>query len=229
MMLRYQSRRHQYLMDESEQALSDAAASSRLRDARIAKQILGDSNIHRLWESRHADLVMPVAETGRRATQIFALRDIELRLLHRRALITHIRKHRIVGEKRDRLFSVFYGPTDTNNAILKEHRQYTLSVSSRVSADHLIDVMCDSVSNRLLKEYEGIYSKYFELYCFVAGCDDVALKDASKLEMLGLRRRAMRMIKRIHSEQPDGGHSSFERQALLARSGRYPIRNYMVT
>jgi len=228
-MLRYQSRRHRYLMDESEQALSDAAAGSRWRDARIAKQILDDSRIHRLWESRHADLVLPVAETSRRATQIFALRDIEVRLLHRRALIRHIRKHRIVGEERDRLFSIFYGPMDTNNAILAEHRQYTLSVSSRVSTDHLIDVMCDSVSNRLLKEYEFIYSKYFELYCFVAGCEDAATKDVSKPEMLGLRRRAMNMIKRIHSERPDGGNSSFERQALLARSGRYPIRDYMVT
>jgi hypothetical protein len=216
-------------MDESEQALSDAALGGRRRDARIARQILDDSKIHGLWESRHADLVLPVAETGRRATQIIALRDIEVRLLHRRALIRHIRKHRIVGEERDRLFSIFYGPMDTNNAILAEHRQYTLSVSSRVSTDHLIDVMCDSVSNRLLKEYEFIYSKYFELYCFVAGCEDIATKDACKPEMLGLRRRAMNMIKRIHSERPDDSNSSFERQALLARSGRYPIRDYMVT
>lgn len=228
-MLRYQSRRHRYLMDESEQALSDAAAGSRLRDARIARQILGDSKTHRLWESRHADLVLPVAETSRRETQIFALRDAEVKLLHRRALIRHIRKHRVVGENRDKLFSVFYGPVDGKNAILAEHRQYTISVSSRVSTDHLIDVMGDSVSNTLLREYDRIYSKYFESYCFVAACDDVAMRNACRPEMLSLRRRAMRMIKRIHSERPDGGKSSFERQALLARSGRYPIRNYMVT
>jgi len=43
-----------------------------------------------------------------------------------------------------------------------------------------------------------------------------------------LRRRALQMIKRIHSERPDNCHSSFERQALLARSGRYPIVDYMV-
>lgn len=227
-MLRYQSRRHRYLMDESEQALSHAADGRSGRDARIAREILGDSRIHRLWESRHADLVLPVAEQNRRAPQIFSLRDIEVKLLHRRSLIRHIRKNHIVGKKRDKLFSVFYGPKDTNDAILKEHRQYTLAVSSRVSADHLIDVMCDPVSEKLLRIYESVYSRYFAYYCFVVCCDDSAIADAAKIEMMGLRRQAMQLIKRIHKERPESGHSSFERQALLARSGRYPIVDYMV-
>jgi len=227
-MLRYQSRRHRYLMDESEQALSNAVDGDRERDARIAGRILGDSKTYRLWESRHADLVMPVAQHSRRAGQIFRLRDVELKLLHRRALIRSIRRQGIVGAERDRLFSVFYGPRDTYDAILAEHRQYTLAVSSRVSADHLIDVMQDPVSVRLLREYEDIYSRYFDLYCTTVTCDDTALADATRLELVILRRRAMRMIKRIHSERPEGGHSSFERQALLARSGRYPIKDYLV-
>ena len=150
-MLRYQSRRHRYLMDESEQALADAAEKRRGRDARIARQILGDSKIHRLWESRHADLVMPVAKQSKRAPQIFGLRDIEVKLLHRRALVRYLREHHVVGDERARLFSVFYGPTDTNDAILKEHRQYTLAVSSRVSVDHLINVMHDPLSSKLLE------------------------------------------------------------------------------
>ena len=227
-MLRYQSRRHRYLMDESEQALSDAAESRCGRDARIARQILGDSKIHRLWESRHADLVMPVAEQSKRAPQIYKLRDIEVKLLHRRSLIRHIRKHGVTGKKRDRLFSIFYGPTDTTDAILKEHKQYTLAVSSRVSTDHLINVMHDPVSVKLLRQYESVYSRYFEYYCFVNCTDDAVLADAAKVEMIGLRRQAMQLIKRIHSERPEDGHSSFEREALLARSGRYPIVDYMV-
>jgi len=227
-MLRYQSRRHRYLMDESEQALSDAAAGGCQRDTRIARQILGDPRIHRLWESRHADLVLPVSKHSLRNAQIFALRDIEVNLLHRRALISCIRKQRIVGKERDKLFSVFYGPRDTRDAILTEHRQYTLAVSSRVSTDHLINVMHDPVSVKLLHEYKNIYSTYFELYCFVVSCDDTITADATRLELAVLRRRAMQMIKRIHSERPEGGHSSFEREALLARSGRYPIQDYMV-
>ena len=227
-MLRYQSRRHRLLMNESEQALSDAADGGRPRDARIAQQTLNDSRLHRLWESRHADLVLPVAENTRRTGQIFKLRDIEVKLVHRRALIGCIRNQRIVGEERDRLFSVFYGPKDTRNAILTEHRQYSLAVSSRVSTDHLIDVMHDSVSGRLLREYKAVYSKYFELYCVTVSCEDKTMADATRLEMAVLRRRVMQMIKRIHTEKPDSSRSSFEQQALLARSGRYPIRDYMV-
>ena len=227
-MLRYQSRRHRLLMNESEQALSDAADGGRPRDARIAQQTLNDSRLHRLWESRHADLVLPVAENTRRTGQIFKLRDIEVKLVHRRALIGCIRNQRIVGEERDRLFSVFYGPKDTRNAILTEHRQYSLAVSSRVSTDHLIDVMHDSVSVKLLREYKTVYSKYFELYCVTVSCEDKTMADATRLEMAVLRRRSMQMINRIHTEKPDSSRSSFEQQALLARSGRYPIRDYMV-
>jgi hypothetical protein len=227
-MMRYQSRRHRYLMDESEHALADAAEGGRRRDTRIARQILGDAKIHRLWESRHADLVMPVAKESRRDAQIFGLRDIEVKLLHRRALITCIREQGIVGTERDNLFSVFYGPRDNRNAVLAEHRQYTLAVSSRVSTDHLINLMHDPVSASLLRDYKAVYSQYFELYCFSVNCEDSATVDAIRLELAILRRRAMQMIKRIHSERPARGHSSFEREALLARSGRYPIQEYMV-
>ena len=59
-------------MDESEQALSDAVDGGSQRESRIARHILGDSKSHRLWESRHANLVLPVAEQNRRAPQIFA-------------------------------------------------------------------------------------------------------------------------------------------------------------
>ena len=227
-MLRYQSRRHQRLMDESERALSDEAEYGRRRESRIARDLIGDSQNFRLWESRHADLILPLSEQSRRTPQIFALRDLEVRLLHKRALIRHIRFHGLVGEERDRLFSVFYGPRETTNAILAEHRQYTLAVSSRVSADHLMGVMEDSVSFSLLREYERVYTEYFELYCFIVACDDEETVEAAKPLMLDLRRRAFNLIKRIHTEKPAGDTPSIERQALLARSGRYPVRNYMV-
>ena len=227
-MLRYQSRRHRYLMDESELALSDAANGARRREARIARQVLSDSKIYRIWESRHADLILDVAEHTRRSPQVFAMRDIEVRLLHRRALIRHIRKHRIVGVEREKLFSLFYGPRALSDAILTEHRQYMLAVSSRVSTDHLIDVMRDSMSWALLNHYEDIYSRYFELYCFIVNCEDEATVNAIKPMMLEMRRSALRLIKQIHTVPPDKGHFGFDRQRLLARTGRYPMLNYMV-
>jgi len=227
-MLRFRSRRHRWLMDESQQALADAAKGEDQSEGRIARQVLSDPKIHRLWESRHADLVCFAAEQSKRAGQIFAFRDIEVRLLHRRALIKHIREHHIVGKERDKLFTLFYGPMDTTNAILVEHRQYMLAVSSWVSADHLIDLMRDPVSVRLLREYESIYSAYFGTYCYVANCGSAVMANMMKPEMYDLRKRVVRMIKLIQSEQPDSrDHSNFERQALLAQTGRYPILEYM--
>ncbi|MFQ5983780.1 MAG: hypothetical protein ACE5KS_10465, partial [Woeseiaceae bacterium] len=76
--------------------------------------------------------------------------------------------------------------------------------------------------------YEQVFAEYFDLYCFVASCDDSAEADAAKLLMLDARRRARLVRQRIYSEQPDRSYPNFEHQALLARSGRYPIVNYMV-
>ena len=227
-MLRYQSRRHKALMDESEQALWTAAERNSGTDARIAKQILNDAKVHGLWEARHAELVLPVAEHNSRVPQVLALRDLEVRLVHRRALIDHLREHKIKSQERERLFRVFYGPRDFHDAVLAEHRQYMLAVSSRVSTDHLIDVMCDPTSRQLVRRYEELYAQYFNLYCYVVSTEDQASADATKLLMTHARRKAERVRGQIQRIRPSNRAADFERQALLARSGRYPILNYMV-
>ncbi len=227
-MLRYQSRRHQRLMDESEQALWDMADTSRNRAGRIVHHVLNDANAHRMWESRHAELVRPVAEQGKRTPQVVALRAIEVSLVHRRAFIDHVRRNKVVAKERDKLFTTFYGPRDVTDAIVTEHKQYMLAVSSRVSADHLINVMCDPISSRLIKLYESVYAEYFDLYCYVSACEDSAAADAARLLMLDARKQAKLLRERIYAAQPDKRFADFDRQALLARSGRYPILDYMV-
>ena len=227
-MFRYQSKRHRLLMDESEQALADAACSRRPRISRIARDVVSDNQVYRVWESRHAELIGPVAEQRRRTNQVFSLRDLEVRLLHRRALIRSIRRLGLVGKDRDRLLAAFYGPRDTQDAILAEHRQYKLAVSSRVSADHLINLMQDSVSIALLKEYQAIYSDYFEHYCLVISSGDPLIADALMPEMAFKRKRVLAMIKRLHTKKPLSGPASLNQQAALSRSGRYPIRDYLI-
>jgi hypothetical protein len=216
-------------MDESEQALWTAAEKNAGSDARIAKQILSDSKTHGLWEARHAELVRPVAEHNGRVPQVLALRDLEVRLVHRRALIDHIRERQIKGKARERLFRVFYGPRDFRDAVLAEHRQYMLAVSSRVSTDHLIDVMHDPASAQLIERYEEKYAHYFDLYCSVVGTEDEASADATKLQMTHARREAEKLRGQIQRVRPDNRAADFDRQAALARSGRYPILNYMAS
>ena len=215
-------------MSESEQALWDTASSKTNHESRIAKQVLDDSKFYRLWETRHAELVRPVAEESKPAPQVIKLRDIDVGLVHRQALIDHIRAKKIVGHERDRLFSTFYGPRATTNAILIEHKQYMLAVSSWVSSQHLLEVMHDPVSVRLTNIYKALFDKYFELYCFVNSSEDSACRDATAIMMLDARRRAQDLRKRIKSEKPGRGITDVERQALLAKSSRTPVAEYMV-
>jgi hypothetical protein len=215
-------------MDESEQALYAAAQQDSGTDSRIARQITGDAKSLGLWESLHAELVRPVAEQNGRTPQVLALRDAEVRLVHRRALIDHVRERQLRGRDRERLFQVFYGPREFQGAVLAEHRQYMLAVSSRVSTDHLIGLMSDPVSKKLLADYETLYTRYFDLYCYVVGSEDRACAEAARHLMTAARQQAERMRRRINTARPDGRAADFERQAILARSGRYPVLDYMV-
>lgn len=227
-MLRYLSRRHERLMDESEQALWDVVAAKSNRKSRIAKQILSDPKMHQLWEARHADLVRPVAERRKPVDQIHALRDIEVRLVHRRGLIEYIRKNQVRGAERDQIFAAFYGPKDIMNAVIIEHRQYMIAVSSSLSTRHLINLMSDSEGKRLLRQYESLCEKYFELYGEIVRCQDAILADAARPIMVSARERITKVRQRIKSVKPDKSYPNIDRQALLARSGRYPITDYMI-
>jgi len=227
-MQRYLSRRHKRLMDESELALLDAAGEKSHRESRIARHVLGDPKTHRIWEASHAELVRPVAEQKNRAPQVLALRGIEIRLIHKRALVDHMRAEKLREAARNQMLSALCGPTDINHAIITEHRQYMLAVSSNVSTDHLIDVMQDPIGTRLLKSYRSMYMKYFELYGYVLRSNDAELGDALRPLMRETLDQLARIRKRVASERPGKGQPNFDKQALLARSGRHPMREYMV-
>jgi hypothetical protein len=227
-MPRYLSRRHERLMDESEQALWDAATARPGQKSRIAKHVLNDVKTHRLWEARHADLVRPVAEHKNRVPQVIALRQIEVRLCHKRALIDHIRSHQLRGTARDRMFKAFYGPKDVHNAMVLEHRQYMIAMSSYVSTNHLMDVMYDPHGKHLLRQYEEHYASYFDLYGQVVRSQEAAWADAARPLMVSTGEEIAKIRKRIHLERPDKNYADFDQLALLARSGRYPMTEYMV-
>jgi len=214
-------------MEESEQALEDAADGPSVRASRIAQQVLGDARTHRMWESRHAELVRPIAEENRRAPQILQLRKLETKLLHQRSLVDYIRKNQVTGLARDRLFKAFYGPKEVTDAVIREHRQYVLAESSHFSADHLFGVMADKDSDQLLSMYESAYSSYFSLYCFFVSAHDSVIADAIGIAMKDAHDRVKRLRNRLLTQRPQTGKADFDRQAALARSGRYPVLNYV--
>lgn len=165
-------------MNESEQALLDATAANSKQNSRNANYVLSDPDTHQLWESRHAELVRPVAEQGNRAKQVLALRDIEIQLIHKRTLFNHIRKNQLRVQERAEMYSAFCAPKNLHDAILMEHRQYMLSVSCHVSTDHLITVMQDPPGKRLLEQFEMLFTNQFDLYGYIIRCDDAVLENA---------------------------------------------------
>ena len=226
-MPRYQSSRHRRLMDLSETALEDALASESARESRIAATILGDQKKYRLWEARHADMLVPVAQESRKMPQIVALRHAKVQLVHRRAFFRYLRNHEVQGQRRRDLFRLFHATLDYQDAVLAEHRQYMVAVSSRISTDHIIDVMEDINSMRLLDQYEDVFSRYFEMKCYIACStysDTVRLvRDTYR----DLERQLFRLRRAIDTLEPVGSGGNFDQQELLARSGRYPVLNYL--
>lgn len=214
-------------MDESEHALSQRARENSDHDSGVSRRILDDHKTYRLWEQIHARRVLPIAEQRKRNRQLGELRRLEVRLIHRRALIEHIRLASVRGEERDRLFKNFYGPLDITEAILTEHRGYTLAVGSTVSADHLVGLMRDPVSDRLLQLYRTAYLDYFSNYCAVVAHPDASFAEAAQELMLQSKRRVLRLRRRVLTAAPEAGGSDLERDLLLQRSGRYPALDYV--
>lgn len=227
-MLKYNSRTHQKLMHESEYALHAAADSSAKDVARIANTIIGDNSFYRQWETTHADLLRPVAQRKRNVAQLMELRRAEIRLVHRRALFNYLKESGIRGEHRQRLFRMIHTTRDFDDAVLAEHRQFMLAVSSHVSADHLIDVMEDVSSQHLLDMYETSYASYFEMRCFIATATDSTCVDLVHMAMRDAANQLQRIRMRLQTEMPITYGGSMERQLALANSGRYPVLDYMV-
>ena len=227
-MPRYNSRRHQKLMDESEYALHDASDSSSPHVSGVVTAILQDRRTYQLWESRHADLLLPVAKQSKKKHQIVQLRIAEVQLVHQRALFNSLQTNKTRGEERRQIFRLFHSSLDYHASVLAEHRQYKLAVSSGVSADHLINVMHDPTSKSLLQKYETLYTRYFEMKCYVAGMGDSNCISLVRLSMVDAYDELQRIRRRIESESPVRECGNFDRQEALARSGRYPVLDYMV-
>jgi len=214
-------------MTESEYALQDASESPVPRESRIASTVLSDIKKYREWELRHANLLLPVAEQSARKYQVLALRHADIALIHRRALFQYLQTHEVRGELRERLFRLFHTTLDFNEAILAEHRQYMLAFSSGISTHHIIDIMRDDTSTHLVQQYETTFARYFEMKCFVATARDSDTVKIVRSSLRDVQGHLLRLRRRMETELPTERTGNFDRQELLARSGRYEIQNYL--
>ncbi len=226
-MARYNSNRHKKLMDASEYALQDAAKSDQPRESRIASTVIDDSQKYREWEVRHANLLVPMAEQNAGKYQILALRKANMQLVHRRAFFNYLQTHPVSSEQREQLFRLFHSTMDLNDAILVEHRQYMFAFSSGISTHHIVDVMHNETSTRLVQQYENTFARYFEMKCFIAIAGSSSTRELVSASLRDAQGNLLRLRRRMETELPRERLGDFEQQELLARSGRYKIQNYL--
>jgi hypothetical protein len=153
------------LLAESETALWQAAVGDDRRRAQAAAQATNDHGMYELWRHRHKRLMRPVAHADGRFGQPAALRAIGVRLLERAALVDYLRGHRITGPSRDLLVMGFRQQRNPRRALLNEHRDYVLAVSSEACVAHLLRRLEDHSGGRLLAEYGAAYVESFAAFC----------------------------------------------------------------
>ncbi len=214
-------------MTASEYALHDAAESDLPRESRIASTVLGDRHKYQEWETRHANLLLPVAEQRSPRHQILELRRADLQLVHRRALFRYLQTHEVPEARRQQLFRLFHASLDYYEAILTEHRQYMLAFSSGISTHHIIDVMQDNLSTHLVNQYESLFSRYFEMKCFLASSGNTETVKLVRASLRDAQGQLLRVKRRLETELPRRSRQNFERRELLARTGRHKVRNYL--
>ena len=159
--------------------------------------------------------------------QVVALRQAEIHLIHRRALFTYLQTHDLSDDQREKVFRLFHSTLDYNEAILTEHRQYMLAFSSHISNERIIDVMQDRTSVRLLKQYETVYGRYFEMKCYIAGSSDTYCVELIRSSVRDVYGQLLRIRRRIETEPPAVDFGDFHQRELLDRSSRYEIQNYL--
>jgi hypothetical protein len=164
-----QGYKHSRLMEESEACLAAVARAGQPEDMAIASQIVEFPTAYRVWESEHSRLLHHVSTHLRLPPQMGALRSSTFALIHRQALFEYIRDRRVLGNKRHRLFSLFYSNRDFANAVVAEHASFLRCSSSRICMDHLAEhLMRDAAFAEPMQLYKEWYTDYFRVFCDVA-------------------------------------------------------------
>lgn len=173
-----QGYQHARLMEESESCLAAVARAGQPEDMQIASQVVEHPNAYRVWEAEHSRLLHHVATHLRLGPQMGALRSAAFSLIHRQSLFEYIRDRNVAGDKRHRLFSLFYSNRDFANAVIAEHANFVRCTSSRICVTHLADeLMRDSAFQEPMQLYKEWYTDYFRVFCDVALAETQDEKD----------------------------------------------------
>jgi hypothetical protein len=157
---------HPWLMRESQRRVEEAACSPDVRQQLVAKRVLTDPSMQRIWEREHSRYMRGVADEWRRPRQLVALRSVAFGLIHRKALFEYLRDDAVRGEKRRRIVALFHGSLTYTEAVVAEHHRFLRSALSHLCAEHIGSaVVGDPAFDEPLRAYEGVYLQYLRRFC----------------------------------------------------------------
>lgn len=153
------------LLEESEKTLWEAPTGADRRRARAAAKVTSNFDIMEQWRIRHEHLLRPVASEAARFGQAARLRAVGVLLIERCAPVDYIRERQLTGSVRDAIIARLRATDNACRAVLDEHRDYVLAVSSELCVDHLLNCVADPLGPRLLRRYEALYVEEFSSFC----------------------------------------------------------------
>jgi hypothetical protein len=157
---------HARLMRESTDRIESASRSSDANECLVAHRVLASPGTWHSWELEHSGLMRHVADYTSLRHQAAALRRTTLRLIQGKALFEYLKKNNVRGDARLKILTHFHPTRLYEHAMLLEHTAYLRKACSYMCTYHVsADLVQDYEFLDPLKEYEALYTEYFDLYC----------------------------------------------------------------
>jgi hypothetical protein len=173
------------LMRESTDCVTDALRSDNALEQLVAMRIVDTPDAFDRWEGEHVTLMRGVAEYSALRTQLTALKQSTLSLIHGKALFEHLKKKEIRGEQRTNLIRHFHPNRDFSFAMVAVHGNYLRKTCSYLCTNYVGGgVIQDDTFIDPIQHYEELYAEYFDLYCrtYISS----AVESASEMALLPL-------------------------------------------
>ncbi|HLQ13046.1 MAG TPA: hypothetical protein VK130_07350 [Steroidobacteraceae bacterium] len=157
---------HEQLMEVSEQRLESAARAGSGHERLVATRVRENPSVWLRWENEHAGLMKQVALQRRPPRQVTALKSTCFSLIHRKALVEHLRVQHVHGRTREKLLRFFHQSRGYSQALVEEYESYLLSACSYLCSSHVGSALIrDGVFEDPMRHYEELYNEYFRLFC----------------------------------------------------------------
>ena len=157
------------LMRESTDCVESALRKDNTIEQMVAARIVETPDSFHRWESEHSRLMRGIADYSALKSQVGALKQTTIGLIHGKALFEHLKKKEVRGEQRTQLVKQFYPNRGYTSAMVAAHGSYLRKTCSFLCTSQVgTDVVNDDEFLDPLQHYENLYAEYFDLYCRVS-------------------------------------------------------------